>query len=223
VRMSFLSKKNRFVFAIIPFFIFAACTPILTQQQNQPSLSGDVEDCIGPVYSDIVPIGAIVGESLAGKIGDFNVGLLSNDRILINPNINEEQGDILNPGRVSSIGIRKEGDTFSFVDVSGYGEQYLVDIIIDKLGEGKCKINNNRLNLRKDESDCVFVSGENLGGGEGNPVVGPAEVGLDMGASCPDNKFVKSIYHRGSAGLLDFNIHSDDYKILCCSENIIIK
>ncbi|MBI2499336.1 hypothetical protein HYV88_03790 [Candidatus Woesearchaeota archaeon] len=221
--MSFLSKKNRFVFAIIPFFIFAACTPIPTSQQNQPSLAENVEDCVGPVYSDIVPSGAIVGESLAGKLDDFNVGLLGNDRILINPNINKEQGDIFPPGRVSSIGIRKEGDTFSFVDVSGYGEQYLVDIIIDKLGDDTCKINNNRLNLRKDESDCIFVSGENLGAGEGNPVVGPAEVGLDLKVSCPDNKFIKSIYHRGSAGLLDFNIHSDDYRVLCCSESIIIK
>lgn len=221
--MSLLNKKNRFVFAIIPFFIFAACTPIPTQQQNQLSLSTSIEECVGRVSSGIVD-NALISESLASELGDIiGVGLLSNDRILIYPNINEEQGDIFPSGRAYSMGVRKEGDTFSFVDASGYGEQYLVDIIIDKLGDGKCEINHDKLNLRKDDSDCVLITGENLGGGEGNPVTGVTKIGLDMKASCPEGKFVKAVYHRGKAGLLDLNINSDDYRILCCSENVIIR
>lgn len=210
--MFFKKKKNILVVFLIVAIFINGCAKIIPRQDVELP-SNIVEGCSGPIRSDIAD-NAIYGSGLIR----YNVGLLNDNRVAVYTRINNQEGDI-NPGP-ADIGINKSGGkTFSFIDTAGHGMQFLIDTEIENKGDGNCVIKRDSLNLRED-SECELVNGTNLGAGEGMGL-GIGNIGLDLDLKCPENRFIKAFYKKDVNRLIDHR--SDDYRILCCSENVIIK
>ena len=144
-------------------------------------------------------------EPVDSEIGKFNLRLTPTGDAIASIGILDE-GDIGVAER-TVLAVRKRINTYAFVNPKD-GMQYLVDVTIENNEDGTCKVGTGL--LRADE-ECQLIPGDNLGTGERTEFP-------DLGLTCPDG-YIKGLYIN-DFNAIEFNEHSNDYKVLCCSETI---